>query len=102
MFLVSWHQHVSYVLRIINRTGWTLFEKLYIYKGVVYIVSDHPSSVPDVQFILSKGIPILLGVEAEESRLPTENEIQVITSQESKILFGGISAHVIDGFSVRT
>jgi len=84
-----------------TNTGWTLFEKLYIYRGIVYIVSDHPSSLPDVQFILSKGIPILLGAEEEEGRLPTENEIKVITSQESKKLFGGTSAQVIDGFSVR-
>jgi len=81
--------------------GWTLFEKLYIYRGIVYIVSDHPSSIPDVRFILSKGIPILLGVEEEEGRLPSKNEIKVITSQESKKLFGGTSAQVIDGFSVR-
>lgn len=88
-------------LRTNNSTGWTLFEKLYIYKGTVYIVSDHPHTVPDVQFILSKGVPIRLGEEAEEARLPTENEIKVISSKESKKLFGGTSANVIDGFSVR-
>jgi len=65
-------------------------------------VSDHPSTIPDVQFISSKGIYILPGKEAEDSRLPTKNEIQVISSKQAKKLFGKTSAQIIDGFSVCT
>lgn len=63
-------------------------------------MSDHPSTIPDVQFIFSKGIEIHPGKEAEDSRLPTKNEIQVISSKQAKKLFGEASAQIIDGFSV--
>lgn len=82
-------------------TGWTLFEQLYVFKGTIYIVSDNPSSVPDLQFISSKGAPISEGKQAEESRLPTPNDIQIIGTKRAKQLFGGKGAQVIEGFSVR-
>ncbi|KAH6911447.1 hypothetical protein BKA70DRAFT_1267708 [Coprinopsis sp. MPI-PUGE-AT-0042] len=76
--------------------GWTVFDRLYILKGVVYIVSDEPSSVPDVQFIYSKALYIENGAAAEESRLPTDNEIRVISTLEARRLFG-TGAQIIDG-----
>ena len=88
------------LLFLIFLTGWTVFDKLYLFKGVLYIVSDHPSSVPDVQFIYSKALFILEGKEAEQSRLPTEKEIRVISTREAKRLFG-IGAQIIDGVTVR-
>jgi hypothetical protein len=80
-------------------TGWTIFDRLYIFKGVVYIVSDSHSSIPDVQFIYSKGIRIQPGTKAEEERLPTDREIRVITTQEARRLFG-TGAQLIDGTTV--
>ncbi|KAF8967090.1 hypothetical protein BDZ97DRAFT_1656921 [Flammula alnicola] len=79
--------------------GWTIFDKLYLLKGVVYIVSDHPSTVPDVQFMYSKGVNISEGKEAEDSRLPTKDEIQVISSKQARKLFG-TGARIIDGVSL--
>ncbi|KDR82602.1 hypothetical protein GALMADRAFT_57116 [Galerina marginata CBS 339.88] len=84
---------------VVHVPGWTLFDKLYILKGVVYIVADHPSSVPDVQFIYSKALPIKEGKEAELSRLPTKDEIQVISTKEAKKLFG-TGAQTIDGVTL--
>ncbi|KAF9561323.1 hypothetical protein CPC08DRAFT_742558 [Agrocybe pediades] len=80
----------------INR--WTVFDKLYIFKGIVYIVTDHPTTVPDVQFIYSKALSIKPGAEAEAERLPTKDEIQVITTKQAHKLFG-TSAQTIDGFT---
>jgi len=80
--------------------GWTVFDKLYIFKGVVYIVSDDRSAIPDVQFIYSKALFIKEGKEAEQSRLPTQEEIRVISTKEAKKLFG-TGAHIIDGVTVR-
>lgn len=76
--------------------GWTVFDRLYILKGVVYIVSDEPSNVPDVQFIYSKALYIENGAAAEESRLPTDKEIRVISTLEARRLFG-TGAQIIDG-----
>ncbi|EFI27191.1 hypothetical protein CC1G_15016 [Coprinopsis cinerea okayama7 len=81
---------------VAHTPGWTIFDRLYILKGVVYIVSDEPTSVPDVQFIYSKGLYIQNGAAAEESRLPTDKEIRVISTYEAKRLFG-TGAQVIDG-----
>jgi len=80
--------------------GWTIFDRLYIYKGVVYIVADDASKVPDVQFIYSKALYIEEGAKAEEARLPTDEDIRVINTLEAKRLFG-TGAQIIDGMNVR-
>jgi len=82
-----------------TQAGWTVFDKLYVFKGIVYIVTDHPSTVPDVQFIYSKALFIQPGAEEEAKRLPTKDEIQVISTKEARKLFG-MSAQTIDGFTV--
>lgn len=76
--------------------GWTIFDRLYILNGIVYIVSDDPDSIPDVSFILSKGIPIDPGREAELARLPTDEHIRVISAEKARQLFG-TGATIIDG-----
>lgn len=65
----------------------------------MYIVSDEASTIPDVQFIYSKGQDILPGAAAEEERLPTDNEIRVINTREARRLFG-TGAQLIDGVNV--
>ncbi len=82
------------------RPGWTIFDKLYIFQGIVYVVSDSPSSVPDIRFLYSKALNIEEGKEAEDSRLPDASDIQVISTKQAAKLFG-TGAHVIDGVSVR-
>ena len=77
-----------------------MFDKLYLVKGILYIVSDRPSLVPDIRFIYSKALFIKEGRAAEQSRLPTEKEIRVISTKEAKKLFG-IGAQIIDGVTVR-
>ncbi|KAF8158227.1 hypothetical protein B0H34DRAFT_797639 [Crassisporium funariophilum] len=76
--------------------GWTVFDRLYLLNGVVYIVSDQPAAVPDVRFIYSKAIFIKDGQESEPERLPTDEEIRVISSKQAKKLFG-TGAQTIDG-----
>jgi hypothetical protein len=67
----------------------------------VYIVSDDPSSVPDVENMYSKGPEILPGKEAEDLRLPGDEDIRIISTAEAKDLFG-TGAAVIDGVTVRS
>jgi len=81
------------------RVGWTVFDRLYILNGIIYIVSDDQKSLPDVSFILSKGNFIDVGREAELSRLPTDKDIQVISTEEARQLFG-TGASIIDGMTL--
>ncbi|KAK0201630.1 hypothetical protein DFS33DRAFT_1348883 [Desarmillaria ectypa] len=76
--------------------GWTIFDKLYLYNGTIYVVCDDPQNIPDVSRFYSKGLRILNGKEAEDSRLPTKEDIQIISSKEANALFG-VAAQVIDG-----
>lgn len=79
--------------------GWTIFDKLYVHNGVVYIVSDDPEKTPDVQFMYSKGIHVENGPEEEASRLPTDEDIRVVSSKEARRLFG-TGAQLLDGVNV--
>jgi hypothetical protein len=79
--------------------GWTILDRLYIFKGVVYVVSDDETSLPHIQFILSRGVPIKEGQEAELGRLPTDEDIRVISTEEARRLFGS-GASIIDGVTV--
>lgn len=81
--------------------GWTIFDKLYILNGTVYVVSDHQDNVPDIETIISRGIFVEPGKEAEDNRLPTSDDIQIISSAQAHKLFGR-GAHIIDGVSVRS
>ncbi|KAF7297141.1 hypothetical protein MIND_00947000 [Mycena indigotica] len=76
--------------------GWSIIDKLYISNGTVYIVSDDPDAVPDRDNMYSKGVDILPGKEAEESRLPSDNDIQIITTAAARKLFG-TGAYLVDG-----
>lgn len=82
-------------------SGWTVFEKLYIYKGIPYIITKTPEAVPDIQFIISKGVPIHSSKVDDPERLPTEADLKVVSPSEAKAIFGGSSAQVLDGNSVR-
>ncbi|KAJ6557206.1 hypothetical protein DFH09DRAFT_922828 [Mycena vulgaris] len=91
--------HTSPFLRGISLTlcpGWSIIDRLYIFKGVVYVVTDDPDSVPDTASMYSKGIKILPGKEAEDSRLPGDEDIRIISTAEAKELFG-TGASIIDG-----
>lgn len=79
--------------------GWTIFDKLYVLNGTLYIVSDQPDNVPDTSKMYSKGLFIENGAEAEAARLPTDEDMQIISSAQAKRLFG-TGAQRIDGVSV--
>ncbi|KAH9480565.1 hypothetical protein JR316_0007165 [Psilocybe cubensis] len=98
--LLNWGSTLPPESTIVSHVpGWTLFDKLYILNGTVYIVSDRPVTVPDIQFIYSKGIFIEPGQEAELSRLPTEEQIRIISTKEAKAMFG-TNAQIIDGVTL--
>ncbi|KAJ8516777.1 hypothetical protein ONZ45_g5928 [Pleurotus djamor] len=64
--------------------------------GTLFIVSDEPQHVPNVSLILSKAKYIWNGPEHVASRLPDDDDIQVISTKRAKQLFGN-DAQIIDG-----
>jgi hypothetical protein len=89
----------SFEYTLTHHTGWTIFDHLYVHKGVIFIVTDSPSTIPDLSSICSKGIFVLPGRENELSRLPTEENIRIISSRQAKQLFGDVET--VDGNTVR-
>nr|GAT50261.1 predicted protein [Mycena chlorophos] len=83
---------------IAHAPGWTILDRLYIYRGVLLMVSDAPQKVPALEAMYSKGVDIELGEEAELSRLPDEDDIRVISTAEAKAFFGS-GAHLVDGLT---
>ncbi|KAG8891583.1 hypothetical protein FRC01_014623, partial [Tulasnella sp. 417] len=75
------HRHVP---------GWTLMDNAYVFKGTIYIVSDHPEQdrIPQIQNMISSGKPIRKEPGDEHRREPTDQHMQVITSRRALQLFG--------------
>ncbi|EKM79326.1 hypothetical protein AGABI1DRAFT_74269 [Agaricus bisporus var. burnettii JB137-S8] len=97
---LSWKNNpVPQTKLVAHVPGWTIFDRLYVFKGVVYIVSDDEGSLPHVQFILSRGIQIENGQEAELGRLPTDEDIRIISTEEARRLFG-VGASILDGVTL--
>jgi hypothetical protein len=72
---------------------------MYMFNGTIFLVSDEPHKIPDKRMMTSAGLPIENGQAAEESRLPTDGDMRVISTREAKKLFG-TGANIIDGVSV--
>ena len=67
--------------------------------GTLYIVTSRPEDIPEAKFIISSGIYITN--ENADARLPSENELRVISPEEAKGTFGS-GANRVDGVSVCT
>ncbi|EPQ54991.1 hypothetical protein GLOTRDRAFT_116124 [Gloeophyllum trabeum ATCC 11539] len=68
--------------------GWTIFDRLYLYNGTAYIVTDDPKGLPDRSKIISKGRPIRNGPVEVASRLPTDQEMRIVSTAEAREIFG--------------
>lgn len=80
--------------------GWTIFDRLYVLNGTLYVVTDDPASVPDRKLMISTALRIANGPVEVEKRIPTDKELQVISTANAKTLFGS-GADVLDGVTVR-
>ena len=81
--------------------GWTIIDKMYIFNGTVFLVSDEPEIFPDRKFITSSGISIDNSPEMVAARLPTDDDMRVISTSTARKLFG-TGANRIQGVTVRT
>jgi hypothetical protein len=73
---------------------------MYIYNGTVFLVSDEPGTFPDRKFMTSTGISVDNSPEMVRARLPTDNDMRIISTSAAKKLFGS-GANRIQGVTVR-
>lgn len=80
--------------------GWTIFDRMYIYNGTVYLVSDEPDTFPDRKYMTSAGINIDNDPEMVAARKPTDKDMRIISTSAARKLFG-TGANRIQGVTVR-
>ncbi|KAK8850528.1 hypothetical protein IAR55_004446 [Kwoniella newhampshirensis] len=68
--------------------GWTLFDRLYIFNGSFYIVTDDKQDWPDLRMMTSTGLPANDEPGNSEAREPKGDEIIFITPFEAMKLWG--------------
>jgi hypothetical protein len=88
------------VLHAHRKLGWTMFDKMYILNGTVYLVSDEPETFPNRKFMTSAGINIGNSPDMVLARQPTDKDMRIISTAEAKKLFG-TSANRVQGVTVR-
>ena len=79
--------------------GWTIFDRLYILNGTVYVVTDEPDKFPVRENMTSNAGKIQGGIPGEKLRLPSDRDMRIIGRREAKYLFG-TGASIIDGVTV--
>ncbi|KAH7098300.1 hypothetical protein BKA62DRAFT_713673 [Auriculariales sp. MPI-PUGE-AT-0066] len=82
--------------------GWTIIERLYVINGTMFIVTDKPTEVPMLKFVLSPGITIENDPEWHNRRLPTDKDIRVLTVNEADPFFKGKTPIVLPGNTFMT
>ena len=80
--------------------GWTIFDKMYIFNGTVYLVSDEPDTFPDRKFMTSSGKIVENTAESVAARMPTDKDMRIISTSAARKLFG-TGANRIQGVTVR-
>jgi hypothetical protein len=79
--------------------GWTIFDNLFFYEGTLFVVTDNATKIPDTKYMISVGLNIENGAEAEAARLPSEKEMRVVSRKEAQKILGK-DAQIIDGVTV--
>ncbi|KAG1740796.1 uncharacterized protein EDB91DRAFT_1052980 [Suillus paluster] len=94
---ISWSNGRMPNTRVVSHVpGWTIFDNLFVLNGTVFVVTDFPSSIPDLLTVTSTGVEIHNGKEAVDSRTPGNREMRVISPDQAQKLFGS-SVESIDG-----
>ncbi|SRR6266404_4656904 len=91
---------MSIYFMLTSLRGWTIFDKMYIYNGTVYLVSDEPETFPDRKFMTSPGAIIENGPDKFAARLPSDKDMRIISTSAARKLFG-TGANRVQGVTVR-
>ncbi|WVW80851.1 hypothetical protein I302_102841 [Kwoniella bestiolae CBS 10118] len=68
--------------------GWTVMERLYIYNGSFYAVTDDPTQWPELRMMTSTGLPANSDPGNSQAREPKGDEIIFISPFEAMKLWG--------------
>lgn len=77
--------------------GGTVFDRLYVFKGTLYIVTSSPESIPELKFIMSSGANIGHSPEERARRLPTDKDIRIVSPAEAHRIFNAHAASRLSG-----
>lgn len=99
--VLSWKESekVPDTVVVAHVPGWTIFDRLYALNGTLYVVTDDPASIPNRNFTISTAPRIANGPVEVAKRIPTDKELQVISTTDARTLFGS-GADVLDGVTV--
>ncbi|KDQ20223.1 hypothetical protein BOTBODRAFT_27641 [Botryobasidium botryosum FD-172 SS1] len=78
--------------------GWTILDRVYIFNGTIYIVTDSPKSFPERRLMISSGYDVRNSKEEVLKREPTDKDLRFVRPAEARRLFG-TSATRVDGVS---
>jgi hypothetical protein len=82
--------------------GWTTIENAYLLNGTIFIVVDRAEGLPDRPMVVSNGLRIEAGEQAAQERLPSDDDLRIITPKEARTLFSTPSAEMLGGTTVGT
>ncbi|ODN99466.1 hypothetical protein L198_03310 [Cryptococcus wingfieldii CBS 7118] len=68
--------------------GWTMFEKLYIYNGSFYVITEDKEKFPELRLMTSTGLPANNEPGNSEAREPKGDEIIYISPMDAAKLWG--------------
>lgn len=68
-------------------SGGTIFDRLYVLNGTLYVVTSEPESMPELKLIVSSGADIGHSAEERARRLPTDKDILVVSPAEAQRIF---------------
>ncbi|KAL5492147.1 hypothetical protein ACEPAI_3594 [Sanghuangporus weigelae] len=84
---LTWKEAIPETEMLHHSPGWTIFDRLYIYNGTIYIVTSSPESIPGLMYITSSGYDMHNGREEVLKRRPTDKDIRVVSPSEAQHLF---------------
>ncbi|QRV98017.1 transmembrane protein [Ceratobasidium sp. AG-Ba] len=76
--------------------GWTIFDRLYMLNGTIYVVVSNTTEAPDRRMMTSSGYEVWNPPEEVAKREPTDKHMRIITPSEAAEIFGddGTNEHI--------
>lgn len=96
---LTWADTMPETEMLHHSPGWTIFDRLYIFKGTIYVVTSKPETIPERKLITSSGYEIYNELEEILKRLPTDKDIRIVKPAEAQRIFNTHTASRLTGAS---
>lgn len=94
---LTWTGEVPETEMLFYSAGGTVFERLYLLNGTLFIVTSKPESIPELKNITSSGADIGHSSEERAKRLPTDKDIRIVSPAEAQRIFNSHSVSRLAG-----